>query len=211
MIWKYIGFGIAVALLYLPHLNIILYQLGKGGVGEWLSKPDVYFLFDYMRYIFHFSNLVLLITALIIVYGLFQFTRINGYGKKVLILAVWVFLPFLIGFIYSIKVSAVLQFSVLIFSFPFLLLLLFGHFKELSNRQNTILVIILIVANSLTLIVNREHYRHMYESVYEELLLHNEQVLADDPRTLSLLSSNPLITGYYLKEHSLDKTFCLGR
>ena len=72
MIWKYVAYGLAVALLYLPHLNITLFQLGKGGVGAWLSKPDGYFIVDYVRYIFHFSNLLLFFTALVIVYGLFH-------------------------------------------------------------------------------------------------------------------------------------------
>ena len=124
-----------------------------------------------------------------------------------LLFASWVILPLLIGFVYSIKVSAVLQFSVLIFSFPFLLMLLFGHFKELSDTHNATLVSVLVLANTLTLIINRQHYRFMYESVYEELLLDNEEARLTNKKTLSLLSSNPLITGYFLNKHALDTHF----
>jgi len=50
--------GIAIFILYIPHLSIFFTQLGYGGIGGWLSKPTPLFFYNFLNWIFHFSTLV---------------------------------------------------------------------------------------------------------------------------------------------------------
>ena len=68
---KYIISGVLIFVLYIPHLNIFMYQLSIGGVGGvdgWLGKPHNDFILEFVKYIFNFSLL-----PIIVVIGLFIF------------------------------------------------------------------------------------------------------------------------------------------
>ncbi len=130
--------GLAV-LLFLPHLSVTLSQIkigGVGGPGGWLGKPEPRFFIDHLKFAFDGSRGMLwLVIAASGVSALLFFKRPNKF--QVLTLALWV-LPLLIGYIYSHLKNPVLQDSVLLFSFPFLLMFLFSRFPELDNRKITL-------------------------------------------------------------------------
>ena len=117
--------------LYIPHIKIFFYHLSVGGVGGWLGPPENNFLLQYIDYIFHFSPIVLLLVFLLCVFSfLYRMSNQNMYLYASII---FFFVPFLTGFIYSKYVNPVLQYSVLIFSFPYLLFILFSQIKLYSN------------------------------------------------------------------------------
>ncbi|MDD2306253.1 MAG: glycosyltransferase family 39 protein [Prolixibacteraceae bacterium] len=117
---KYVASGFIIALLYIPHLQIFIYQLKVGGVGGWLGKPNNDFILNYLGYIFDFSTVTYLLIALLIIFGLFKSGKIQQNFRHFTLFLSWFILPFLIGFFYSKYVNSVLQYSVLIFSMPFL-------------------------------------------------------------------------------------------
>ncbi len=131
----FLACGLAV-LLFLPHLSITLSQIkigGVGGPGGWLGKPEPRFFIDHLKFAFDGSRGILwLVIAASGLSALLFFKRPNRF--QLLTLLLWV-LPLLIGYVYSHVKNPVLQDSVLLFSFPFLLMFLFSRFPGLEERK----------------------------------------------------------------------------
>ncbi len=160
-----------IFLLYIPHLPIFFGQLKKGGIGGWLGKPRPDFILDYLSYVFQFSWFVLALVVLLLVLSITW--RKKGEQtdyRLVLVSFTWFFIPLLTGFLYSVYVNPVLQFSVLIFSFPFLLFLLFFCANTDKPWQQIVLVILCALLIIPSLITERLHYRLFYSSPYRDIL-----------------------------------------
>ncbi len=160
-----------ILFIYLPHLPVLLHQIKMKGVEEWLAKPDIFFVTDYLGYVFHFSPLLMLVLGSIGLAG-FLLRSKEGSGKPPfrLIALLWFFILLATGFIYSCLVSAVLQYSVLIFAFPFLLVVLFSFYPEIRASWRIFPVSLILVTGTLTLLLNRHHYEVFYESGPGEIL-----------------------------------------
>ncbi len=207
---KYIFLGVLIFVLYLPHINIFLYQLSIGGVGGvdgWLGKPHNDFLIDFLNYVFHFSLLPIIAVIGLVLFGAKDCSFKNLDFKRYILFFSWFILPFLIGFLYSIFVNPVLQYSMLIFSLPYLFFLLFGHFKEQKATTNLILVLIVLLVNSYTLFATRKHYDLFYQSVYLEILKDYEQEKHADTNTLFIIDSNKKITNFYTSTLNIDTNY----
>lgn len=196
-VWKYVLAGLAVLVLYIPHLNIFFYQLDIGGVEAWLARPQNDFIVQHIYYAFNYA-----IPSLLIGFGIAAFgwgnIPINKRAIRWAFLGLtWFLLPLLIGFFYSRYQSAVIQHSVLIFSFPFLLFALFGLVKEQSPKINLAVIVLILFANSYALIEGRKHYELFYNSIYEQILVDAETVEEENVRTTFLIHSDPLIMDYY--------------
>ena len=176
--FKYLTACGAAIILYIPHLPVFFNQLSMGGVEGWLQKPRFDFLFDYLQYVFHFSVFVYLLIFLLISLSLYWYELTPPVNRKfILISAIWFLLPFLIGFFYSRYRSAVLQNSVLIFSFPYLLFLLFGYFKTVSIRSQFILILLIALIVIPSLIIERRHYTIFYKHPYREIVAESKKAL----------------------------------
>lgn len=204
---KYILLGVLVFVLYIPHLDIFFYQLNMGGVEGWLAKPKNDFLLDFIHYIFHFSNAMLIVALALFFVGC-TFLRAKNPPIKFIALAfVWFMLPFLIGFYYSKYGNAVLQYSVLIFSFPMLFFALFGWIKEQSYKVNLLLVSIILISSVYTLIYNRNHYTLFYNSAHERMLIDYQEVTDTSENTSFIIHSPEHIIRYYSSKLELDTSF----
>lgn len=199
---KYLATGIAAILLYLPHIGIFIDQLRMGGVEGWLAKPSNDFILKYIGYIFHFSPFLMTFVFLLVVVGLLPEFKTTGVRKQFWLFLIWFFLPFLIGFFYSKYVNAVLQYSVLIFSFPFLFYVLFGHIKNQKAWKNAIIVSLILVFGTLTLVMNRQHYRLFYKNIHKQIHVDNPKNKADNDHVFALIHSDKRITEYYLEMDS---------
>ena len=206
-LFKYIISGFVIFALYLPHLNIFLYQLKIGGVGGWLGKPHNDFIIRYIEYIFNFSIFSIIMTLGLVVFGAKGANLRNVNYKHYALFIIWFLLPFLIGFYYSKYYSSVLQFSVLIFCFPFLFLVLFGHIKLQKTVINLILVMLILSVNIYTLVFNRRHYDLFYHSIYKEILLDYNEVKKNSVNTLFIIDSHKKITNYYSEKLKIDIDF----
>ncbi|MEX1190797.1 MAG: glycosyltransferase family 39 protein [Brumimicrobium sp.] len=203
---RYLLAGATVLLLYLPHVQILLHQLGKGGVEEWLAKPDNDFLWQYMKYSFNYSWLFIGLTVIIILYGCFKKNekmKVTYYG----LFALFFFLPFLIGFFYSKYISAVLQFSILIFSFPFLYFLLFGHFKKLNFSKNLIIISSILIIGIISLVYERQHYSIFYKDHFKYSLTDYHDAISTNDAMLGVIHVRKGILRYYAAKHDLDTNF----
>jgi uncharacterized membrane protein len=196
--------GATIFVLYLPHLSIFFHQLGKGGVGGddgWLGAPNADYLWQYIRYIFNFSTLLLGIILIIVLAGL-RYTKgnIKKNRKYYYLSLTWFLIPFLIGYFYSVEVNPVLQYSVLIFSFPFLFFILFGHLPEINSKWKAIILVILLPILLYTLVVDREYYKLFYESRYEGMVLNTFefQQRIEGEKFVSILDSEKKINDYYI-------------
>jgi len=168
----YIIAGIAIFVLYIPHLHIFMSQLSQGGIGSWLAKPTPYFFFNFLNWIFQFSVwtwLVLIATiAYINIIG-GNISSFNKQKKKRWILVIWFLLPIVIGFTYSVLRNPVIQYSMLIFSTPYLFILLFSFHKKITVKKRTVLLGLILLVNILSLVYGRDYYTNFYKQPYQEL------------------------------------------
>ncbi len=204
---KYIVSGVIIFLLYIPHINIFFYQLHIGGVENWLGKPHPDFFINYISYIFDFSTIGYVLAILLILYGFLKFKKQDIQYKKMLLFAAWFFLPFIIGFIYSRYFSSVLQYSVLIFSFPFLFFILFGHIKTQKPIINLIIVLAILSINIYSVIKIREHYRLFYDSPFKKIITDQKKAADSHKNTASIIDSNKGISEYYIQKTGSDTNF----
>lgn len=160
---------VIAVLIYLPHISIALEQFGRGGVGTWLSKPEKDYFFKYISYCFNDSVLLSAVIAVIVIAGLFLNRSGVQRNKFRTISLVWFFVPFLIGYFYSVYVNPVLQYSILLFSFPFLLIFLFSFFDPLRKKQNTILLAVLMAAGIFSTVIEKKFYSTQFFGVFKEI------------------------------------------
>lgn len=142
---KYIIVSFLIVLLYLPFLPIFMAQVSRGGVGGpdgWLGRPTSDWLWQYIQYVFNNNYFLILIVAFGIIISTITSLKIHYY--KALLLPCWFLIAFIFGFLYSYSVNPILQFSVLIFCFPGLVIFIAYGLTSLNRVLNTFLTTSLI-------------------------------------------------------------------
>jgi hypothetical protein len=199
---KYIGAGILMVLLFAPHIGITNYQLLHADGHLWYNTPTPSFFTKHFSYVFHYSILswgimLFLIIASILFYGKRTFKENN---KSRWIAFLWFLTPLLFGYFYSVYKSPILRESHLLFSFPYLLFFLLSFFpKDLPNKVKIVAVLSILVLNTYSLIVTRNHFKvvntHPYEHFVTETKAFLEKHKASD--VTIVLGENPLYLQYY--------------
>lgn len=201
---KYIGATLGAGMLYLPHLNIFLHQFGIGGVGGdegWLGKPEPSWILDYLWYAFNESWLLISIILLIFIFSILRFKA--KFSKFHALAITWFLALFLIGYFYSIWRNPILQFSILIFSFPFLLLFIFSF---LNQKKSGVTLIVLsafsIFGISQTIFINRfydqQHFGE-FKRVAEKIAAWNRE-LGKENISNTIVVNGPFYIDYYLDQ-----------
>jgi len=210
---EYMMSGLLIFILYIPHLSIFFHQLGIGGIGgegNWLSKPNPSFFWQFLFWAFHYSILLVITVVFIVLLSLFNRSKLNVKKQKwikKLLLLLWFFLPFLIGYYYSVFVNPVIQFSMLIFGFPYLLLLLFSGFKEIKSVLLAGMVIVILFITTSTLIINRKHFEIIKKQIFNSsALCLNSQQNIQAKNIFFIYNTIPAYQEYYLKKYHLDRT-----
>jgi hypothetical protein len=199
-ILSYILAGAGIFALYTPHLPIFLHQFQEKGVEGWLAKPDNDFIIEYVGYIFHFSPWVYGMVAIIVITGILMHKGPGLLKNKFFWISLaWFGLPILIGFFYSRYVNAVLQYSGLIFTFPFFLFLVFGHLPDFNKQVKYMAVPLISAVLCLTLIFGRQYYSLFYNNRFKHLILDTEQTINryGDDHCLVVMDSHKKISDYY--------------
>ena len=202
---KYIIINIIVILLFLPHLNIFLLQLERGGL-SWVSVPKSDYILNYLFFSFNYSWLSVATVLAIVTYGFIRYKISFKNTKFVLISIFWFSIPFLTAYYYSIYVSPVIQFSVLIFSFPFILLVLFRQIPEQKFFVNLIFVLLILSSNIYSLVNTRQHYNIYYKTSFEHLVtdMNKNNIPANAIKIVN--TDEEKYSRFYIDKYDLDTT-----
>lgn len=196
-----------VIVLYLPHIQILFAQINKGGVEEWLNKPGPGFILEYLGYILHFDKYLMILTAAVFIASLFLYNqRLRESNKFRLLAFLWFTITFLTGYFYSVYVNALLQYSVLIFVFPFLVIFVFSVFRDVRGWIKVLIVLLFGSVAIYTLIYERKHYEMMYESAYEQIPLTANDIVKSNPekKVASVIFEPEKIREYSIKKFGID-------
>lgn len=149
-VYKKYMLAITVAgLLFLPYIPSLLSQFSQRGL-DWLGPPRADFFWQYVKYIFHYSP-VYFVFLLLILFFFFKDKVYRVDWRKNGFLFLLFFLPFIIGFLYSLYVKPVLQYSLLIFSFPFFILWISSFFPKFKTITANSVILCFLVLNVYTL------------------------------------------------------------
>ncbi len=185
---KYLILGVLIVLLYLPNLSIFLHQLDRGGVGEWLGEPTPQFILDFFSYSFNHSIALMISFVAIVTVGIYSFKKSRSF-KWVLISGIWFFGVWVIGYYYSVKVNPVLQPSMLIFLFPFMLFSLLGWIPELQQKTKATLVVLVLLVGTTSLTFHRKHFEVFYANRYFQMK--EDAAQYDEEKTCFVFATYP--------------------
>ncbi|OQX81821.1 MAG: hypothetical protein B6D61_00115 [Bacteroidetes bacterium 4484_249] len=198
---------LSIFILYIPHLSIFFIQLNKGGVESWLHKPRPDFILNYIQYILHFSFIMYIVVGLLFVLSfVFLSKKLKETNKFRILSFAWFFITFLTGYFYSVYVNSVLQYSVLIFTFPFLVLFVFSFYKNLKPALKTIIVFVFLVTAIYTLIYERQHYHISYPTLFKGIVIEADKVRNEfgKQNVTTVLDIPDRIRNYYFDELKID-------
>ncbi|MCK9398399.1 MAG: hypothetical protein M0Q51_00200 [Bacteroidales bacterium] len=178
-----------------------------GGNEGWLGKINNDFILNYLGYTFNFSVISYVLAILLILFGFLKIKKQDINYHHFILFACWFFIPFLIGFFYSKYVNNVLQYSVLIFSFPFLYFILFGHIKPQKTIINLLLVLAILSINIYSVIIVRKHYTLFYNAQYINVLTDHQKAINSYIGIASIIDSDKNISRYYFENLKIDTNF----
>ncbi|HXB11429.1 MAG TPA: glycosyltransferase family 39 protein [Bacteroidia bacterium] len=210
---RYITAGVMIFVLYIPHLHLFFNQLSMGGIGSLLGKPGNDFLLKYFEYVFEFSPYVYLCLGLLVLLGIIlKIWTKNAPNRYVFISLSWFIIPALAGFYYSRLVNPVLQYSVLMFNFPFLLFAVLGLLPDLHGAFKAAIVSIVCFVNVYVLVYERKHYDIFYLSPYEQNALLTDSIhrALGKNRAISFMEADmdtKRNEHYYANKYKLDTSF----
>ena len=199
-IFRYLMGCLLAIILYLPHIPIILHQISHKGIGEWLGAPTPRFFTEYLQYLIHFSWISAIGIIVAIIYAS-QYRRelFTLQKNKLIVSALLFFLPLLIGYFYSIWINPILQYSILIFSFPFLLLFLCSFINDTLSIGKGVAIALIAITMTYGLVFDRKHYQFMekqwYEISYKKAVEYRQQKGNDN--VACMLNIKPLFFDYY--------------
>ena len=202
----YLLAGLAIMVLYLPGISIFLAQLGRGDIGGWLAKPKPGFLIDYFRYLFHFSNWFLITTMAIVGYlSIKYYANKPGTGKFRVIGVSWFLITFLVAFGYSLFRSPIIQYSTLLFVFPFLLMVIFSFFDRLPMATLSLSLGLILFTGMFSLVFGRLHYVEMYQQGFDQIPAHvihdlNMKRYSDKNMAVVLQAPDTRMFDYYFEK-----------
>jgi hypothetical protein len=104
-----------------------------------------------------------------------------------------------------VKFEPILQYSLLLFSTPYLFILLFSFPKETSFRNLSFAVAILLLTNILSLIFYRKHYEIFYKQPSQELVKQAIELEKTNPGDVFYITNTiPYYNEYYFRKYKKE-------
>ena len=209
-IFHYISAALFAAVLFVPHIPITLNHLTYKGVGLWLGVPAKGWIFEHLYFIFDqsiYTLLLVLITLLILMY---LNNERNGQLRFRLLLAAWFLLPMGVGYFYSLKVNPVLQHPVLIFSFPFFIMLIFSYATNDFGKKKQWLLALFLAAGVIGTTSVNKYYSKQHFGEFKDvarLTAQWQQKYGDSSITKVISINNPMYIDYYLFRYQARARF----
>lgn len=211
-IFHYIAAAVVAALLFVPHIPITLNHLTYKGLGLWLGVPGKGWIFEHLFYIFDQSRYILVVFLLTLLALVYLNKEINRSLRFRLFLAAWFLVPVIIGYIYSIKVNPVLQHPVLIFSFPYFIILIFSYAGNEFGQIKQWLLACFLFAGVLGTAVINPYYQKQHFGEFKDiarLTAEWQQQYGDSNITKAININNPIYIDYYLQRYNAKVKFSL--
>lgn len=123
--WKqYLLLGAIAVLTFLAEWRIFMEQMKTGDIGGWLGAPDSDFLLTFFWNAMNRSGVMMLVVLILLIIGIFRPSDEHSKWRRMSLF--WFIASFLIAYIYSVTGHPIIQYSTLLFSYPFLLLFIFS-------------------------------------------------------------------------------------
>ncbi len=203
---SYLISSFSIAILYIPHIEITLEHLSHKSIA-WLPVPEEDFLFTFLEYTFNNSSFLLFTLIVLFIVGLIYKFKL----KWLQVVFLFSFLvPYFTTYYYSIKVGPILQYSILIFSMPFLLMFLVSTLPNTISKKVLFPILMIIVTTGLyALNYDLQFYSKKrfadFKGVTQSILKWRKKY---DNTFLHLSNSNnPLYLQYYVPEKEDSITF----
>jgi len=166
--WKpYLLSGIIAIVSYLPHLAVTQFQLGVGGL-QWLAPPDADWLFQFIFHAFNSSWWVVIsLLGFIFLSFFIKSESALKLNPQLIMFILWFFGIYIIGHVYSIVSTPVLKYPVMLFAFPFLLLIIAGVISQFKYVRFLVPSIILGIGCST--IIEKDLYGNLHYELFEEI------------------------------------------
>lgn len=170
---RYTACGLAMLLLYLPNFPVLMAQFSIGGLGGpegWLGPPGRDALWNYCLYCFNEQGWLLgLLTLAALVFAVI-YRGGNSLLKQQLLALFFFLLPALIAYFYSVLKNPVFQYSILVFSFPFILLLMFSGFRPAQWRIAQYLQLaFLVLVTGYSTVVAQGFYKRQFFAPFKDV------------------------------------------
>jgi hypothetical protein len=210
-VWYYLGAGLSCVILFSPHIYITVNHLGIGGVGLWLGKPEYNWLLQHIGFLFNNSAWVLIMALLFSLSGYLSNHKVDNKTRNLRLIAIiWFLLPIAVGFFYSRWVNPVLQHSVVIFSFPFLLLFLFSFPFWKADFKRLTMLLLLAAATAGSTLIHNQHYNSQHFGEFKDVaanIVAWDREFGEENITRAISVNNPFYIEYYLKRYDADPVF----
>jgi hypothetical protein len=196
--------GILALGLFYPHLDISRIQISRGGLSTWLGPPDTSWFREHLLYIFNNSLPVAILFLLFVIPLLYRLSRQKkpGISRHLVYIAagLWIF-ALMFAFLYSLLVNPILQHSIMLFAFPFLLLALFYGAGHMSQHWFNPVALLFPVVLTAHLVFGTGYYSR---NQYSDFRTNAEMVcktLRENPSAKWVTQvNNPAYIHYYLDQ-----------
>jgi hypothetical protein len=210
--WKnYLVSAMAVGVLYLPHLKIFLYQFGIGGVGGsegWLGKPEPDWILGFLKYAINDSWILLVLMIAVfagsLILGKRKFTPFHWLSLS------WFLVMFFIGYFYSIWRNPILQYSILLFSFPFLILFFFSFADNLNNKLKIVVLAVFTLFGTVQTVFINQFYQQQHFGEFKDVAAKIAQwnrEFGKENVTNTIIVNGPFYIHYYLDKENVGIDF----
>lgn len=205
----FIGSGVLAGLLFIPHIDITLHHLDQGGLG-WLPPPEKTFPLEFLYHVFNESIGLILLLAATIIIGLYLKIRDRDFSTVKPILwncAVFIGI-FTIAYLYSIQKTPILKFMVLLFPFPFLLVVI-AHFlvwpyKKLKGKYYALIAAVLLISTVFTMrLWNPTAHFGVFRELAEHTVKWQKEYGSDQITQVTNLNA-PYYLDFYLQKQNTD-------
>lgn len=197
----YILCGVLALFLFLPHLKITIQQFSAGGLG-WLSKPESDYFKLHAKYMFNQSKWYMLFILMMALVAAVKLPYKMPENKMRWLALAWFLIPLLTAYFYSIYVSPVLQHSILIFSYPFILFFIFS-LTPINQKAVFVVVPIILITGTIQIYgVNKFNGSNEFAR-FKEIAQHIDDAdkkygAANITRAINVTDSSYI--GYYLSK-----------
>lgn len=168
----YLLSGIIMLALYIPHLNIFWYHMNIGGVGGeegWLGKPDAGWIIDYLYFTINNSRILLILLVIGLILAIKNRRSLLTLNRLALLSIFWFLGLIYIGYLYSIWQNAILQYSIILFAFPYFVIWVSSLIEKSDNKLIPRSSIAILTLGVFSLVIEKGFYTTEHFSSFKNV------------------------------------------